>query len=66
MSSKDKGIVSLLVSVGVFSPAQAVNYVGTLSAKEKEALLTVSGISTKRIVYCDSVGLPFISPLPPR
>lgn len=42
MTNKDKVIAAFLISAGLFSSAQAMKYVGMLSAKDKKALLPVA------------------------
>jgi len=42
MKNKDKIIAAFLVSLGLFSTAQATQYVGGLSIKEKQALSVVA------------------------
>jgi len=39
MAKKDKVLVAFLVSMGMFSSAQAAQYVNNLSAKDKSVLL---------------------------
>ncbi len=41
MTTKDKIIAAFLVSVGLFSAIQAVQYVRTLPAKQKNSLMQV-------------------------
>lgn len=38
MKAKEKALAAFLVSVGIYSAAQAVQYVATLTAKEKKSL----------------------------
>jgi hypothetical protein len=55
MTNKDKVIAAFLVSIGVFSGVQAVHYVGTLSAKDKEVLLPVAKARDAKILVCSGV-----------
>jgi len=55
MTNKDKMITAFLVSVGVFSAVQAMQYVGTLSSKDKRALSYVANGSKANVLLCDSV-----------
>jgi hypothetical protein len=52
MENKDKVLAAFLVSVGIFSAAQAVQYVGTLSKKEKASLFSVSSNKSHQIYLC--------------
>lgn len=59
MTKKDKTIVAFLVSVGIFSAAQAMQYVLNLSADEKNKIGMTVRNSADRIVICsgtDSLG----------
>lgn len=42
MNNKDKVIAAFLVSVGLFSTAQSVEYVSMLSEKDKGVLISVA------------------------
>jgi hypothetical protein len=55
MTNKDKMIAAFLVSVGVFSATQAAQYVGSLSSKEKCALVSVVKGSKANVLLCNSV-----------
>lgn len=55
MTNKDKVIAAFLVSVGVFSAAQAMQYVGALSSKDKRALSYVADGSKANVLLCNSV-----------
>lgn len=52
MRNNDKIIAAFLVSLGIFSAAQAVEYVDNLSKKEKASLFSVSSIKTNQIFLC--------------
>lgn len=52
MTNKDKVIAAFLVSLGLFSVTSAMRYVGTLSEKEKAALLEVSSNKTNSVYLC--------------
>lgn len=52
MTNKDKVIAAFLVSVGVFSAAQATKYVATLSQNEKASLISVSANKDNQIFLC--------------
>ncbi len=54
MKNKDKAIAAFLVSVGIFSVAQAIQYLGTLSVNEKTALFSVAKDSNNNILVCES------------
>lgn len=59
MTKKDKMIAAFLVSVGIFSAAQAMQYVSNLSADEKTRIGMTVKSSADRIVICsgsDSLG----------
>ncbi|MFA6433644.1 MAG: hypothetical protein WCW52_03005 [Elusimicrobiales bacterium] len=53
MTNKDKVIVSFLVSIGIFSSAQAVRYVKTLEISEKNSMISVAKLSNSGIVLCE-------------
>jgi len=55
MTNKDKVIAAFLVSVGVFSATQAMQYVGTLSTKEKSKISMTANKSSDRIITCSGV-----------
>lgn len=52
MTNKDKVIAAFLVSVGIFSATQAMQYVRTLSAEEKDRIAMTAKNSADRIVIC--------------
>lgn len=52
MSGKDKIIVSFFVSVGLFSAAQAVQYVSTLSSKQKTKIAVTAKKAKNNILLC--------------
>lgn len=54
MTNKDKMIAAFLVSVGIFSAAQAMQYVGSLSAEEKNKIAMTAKDSADRVILCDS------------
>ncbi len=54
MKNNDKIIAAFLVSVGIFSAAQATQYLGTLSMKEKTALFSVAKGSNNNLMVCES------------
>jgi len=53
MTNKDKVIAAFLVSVGIFSSAQAVRYVKTLETNEKNSMISVAKLSNSGIVLCE-------------
>lgn len=53
MTNKDKVIAAFLVSVGIFSSAQAVRYVKTLETNEKSSMFSVAKLSNSGIVLCE-------------
>ncbi len=55
MTNKEKVIAAFLVSVGVFSSMQAVQYVRSLSQKEKNVLAVVANGPSNNIVLCQGV-----------
>jgi hypothetical protein len=55
MTNKEKIITAFLVSVGVFSASQAIQYVGTLSNGQKKALVTIAKKSDGKILLCSGV-----------
>ncbi len=55
MTNKDKVIAAFLVSIGVFSSVQAVQYVSTLSSKEKSSLSAVAKDSADKTLLCEGV-----------
>ena len=52
MTKKDKIVAAFLVSVGIFSAAQAMQYVCALSAKEKNKIGMTAKNINDRIVIC--------------
>ncbi len=55
MTNKDKVIAAFLVSVGVLSATQAVQYIGALSSKDKHALSIVANGSKSNVLLCNNV-----------
>lgn len=55
MTNKDKVIAAFLVSVGIFSATQAMQYVRTLSVKDKGALVSVVKASSGNVLLCDGI-----------
>lgn len=55
MKANDKIIAAFLVSVGLFSTVQAKQYVSTLSADEKNAILPVANAQNDRLQLCGGV-----------
>jgi 1-deoxy-D-xylulose 5-phosphate reductoisomerase len=53
MTNKDKVIAAFLVSIGIFSTTQAVRYVKTLEANEKNSMISVAKLSNSGIVLCE-------------
>ena len=58
MKVNDKVIVAFLVSVGVFTSAQATHYVKTLSIKNKKELISIAKLKNKNIVLCENNTFP--------
>ena len=54
MTKNDKMIAAFLVSVGIFSAAQAMQYVRNLSVEEKAQIGLTAKNSADRIVVCES------------
>lgn len=55
MAKNDKMLVAFLVSVGVFSAAQAVQYVGTLTSKDKLTLSATAKSTGQNVLLCQGV-----------
>ncbi len=55
MTNKDKVIIAFLASIGVFSAAQASQYVLTLSSKDKQALSIIAKAPKSNVLLCNSV-----------
>lgn len=49
MKTNDKVLAAFLVSMGLFSAVQAVQYVSSLSAKEKKAMLPLTDMNTAQV-----------------
>jgi hypothetical protein len=58
MKVNDKVIVAFLVSLGIFSTTQAMQYVRTLSMKNKKELISIAKLKNKNIVLCENVNTP--------
>lgn len=59
MKITDKVIAAFLVSVGLFSSAHAMQYVGALSVKEKKALASVAlQVSDGEVTPSDGADFP--------
>ncbi len=56
MTNKDKVIAAFLVSLGLFSVANATKYVISLSGSEKESILSVASVSNGNIIVCTGSG----------
>lgn len=56
MTNKDKVIAAFLVSLGLFSVANATKYVISLSGSEKESILSVAATSNGNIIVCTGSG----------
>jgi len=54
MTKKDKLIAGFLVSLGIFSATQAMQYVRTLSSVEKNKIGMTAKNSADRLLTCDS------------
>lgn len=54
MTNRDKIIAAFLVSVGIFSATQAMQYVRMLSTGEKMKLFSVAKISDAGVLVCAS------------
>lgn len=54
MTNKDKIIAAFLVSVGIFSAAQAMQYIQTLSTGEKTKLFSVAKVSDTGVLVCET------------
>lgn len=48
MKTNDKVLAAFLVSMGLFSGVQAVQYVSSLSAKEKQDMMPVTNMVTAK------------------
>lgn len=59
MKINDKVLVAFLVAAGMFSLLQASQYVKTLSAKEKRALLSVQKVVPQVKMVCESPDIQF-------
>ena len=59
MKINDKVLVAFLVAAGMFSLLQAGQYVKTLSAKEKRALLSVQKVVPQIKMVCESPDIQF-------
>lgn len=58
MKKKDKVVVAFLIALGLFSTAQAIRYVSSLSDEQKKAFETVVKKSHKQLMInavCSSV-----------
>lgn len=55
MKIQDKGLILFLVSAGIFTLAQARQYVGALSVNDKKELISVSKASDGQILLCSGV-----------
>ena len=55
MTNKDKVIIAFLASVGVFSAAQASQYVGTLTSKDNHTLSILAKGPRSNVLLCNSV-----------
>lgn len=53
MTNKDKVIAAFLISAGLFSAAQAVKYIETLSTKDKKTLVSVAVDNSGRIIVAN-------------
>lgn len=53
MTNKDKVITAFLISAGLFSAAQAVRYVETLSARDKKTLSSVVSDKSNQIIVAN-------------
>jgi 1-deoxy-D-xylulose 5-phosphate reductoisomerase len=58
MKVNDKVIVAFLVSLGIFSTTQAMQYVRTLSMKNKKELISIAKLKNKNIVLCENTTFP--------
>lgn len=56
MTNKDKIIAAFVVSLGLFSAANATKYVLTLTGAEKESIFSVAKMSNSNIIVCDGSG----------
>lgn len=55
MNKNDKIIVAFLVSLGIFTATQAVQYIATLSTKEKGQIAATAKKSDGRVILCSGV-----------
>lgn len=55
MNKNDKIIAAFLVSLGIFTATQAVQYIATLSTKEKGQIAATAKKSDGRIILCSGV-----------
>lgn len=52
MANKDKIIAAFLASVGIFTSAQALTYVKSLSENEKNSLLPAAQVTDSNVFLC--------------
>lgn len=55
ITKTDKAIVSLFVSLGIFTTLQAKEYVSQITKKEKKQFISVKDLKDKNIVLCEGV-----------
>lgn len=58
MTNKDKIIATFLVSMGIFSAVQAVEYVVSLDGKEKEVMLSAASAKDSNVFLCSTSTFP--------
>ena len=56
MTNTDKILAAFLVSLGLFSAANATKYVLSLSGAEKTSLFSVAKTSNDNIIVCEGSG----------
>lgn len=58
MTNKEKVISAFLVSMGIFSVTQAVNYISSLSAEEKEVVFSAAQMKDSNVFLCTTSTFP--------
>ena len=58
MKKRDKIIAAFLASMGIFSAAQAVQYVNTLDGKVKDEMFSVAKASDASVFLCTTSTFP--------
>jgi hypothetical protein len=63
MKNKDKVLIAFLVAAGLFSVAQAGQYVSKLSATEKAKFSSTMSAANGAIVVCEGVKIDTTEPV---